>query len=256
MIEQLVPPSVRTRVAYGDELDRAPLHPEEAPAIAKAVPKRQAEYAAGRACARAALADLCGATGPILRDAERGAPVWPDGVVGSITHCDGYRAAAVAHTADVLTLGIDAEPHGPLPEGVLDVIVSTEEERAALAALSGRAPHVHWDRLLFSAKETVYKAWYPYHRRMLGFTEAELLFTHDDPGGDPGDPVAEPGPAAPGTAQRGTYTARLLIPGPLLAEGTGPDVFTGRWIAHDGLVVTAIAVPRDSRPPQDREPAR
>lgn len=230
MIEHLVPESVRSRAAYGDELDDAPLFPEEAAHVAKAVAKRRAEYAAGRACARAALAALGSEPGPIPRDAERGAPVWPEGVVGSITHCEGYRAAAVAHATDILTLGIDAEPHGPLPDGVLDVIVATPLERSRLAGLTEQDPKTHWDRLLFSAKETVYKAWYPFHRRMLGFKEAELLFARD-----------------PGATDRGTYTARLLIPGPLLAEGTGPDIFSGRWIVRDGFVVTAIVVPNEQR---------
>ncbi|MBM9507590.1 4'-phosphopantetheinyl transferase family protein [Actinacidiphila acididurans] len=230
MIEHLVPAEVRSRAAYGTELDDAPLFPEEAVHVAKAVAKRRAEYAAGRACARAALAALGTEPGPILRDPQRGAPQWPAGVVGSITHCDGYRAAAVARATDILTLGIDAEPHGPLPEGVLDLVLSTPAERAALDDLTAVAPALHWGRLLFSAKETVYKAWYPYHRRMLGFKEAELLFARD-----------------PGAADRGTYTARLLIPGPLLAEGTGPDVFSGRWIVRDGLVVTAIVVPNEDR---------
>ncbi|BBB01597.1 putative phosphopantetheinyl transferase [Actinacidiphila reveromycinica] len=233
MIEHLVPASVRTRAAYGDELDRVPLHPEEEPGVARAVPKRRAEHAAGRACAREALAGLGVPAGPIPRDdADRGAPVWPEGVVGSITHCDGYRAAAVARATDVLALGIDAEPDGPLPEGVLDVIHSTSEERAALAELTGKKPEIHWDRLLFSAKETVYKAWYPYHHRMLGFEEAELLLAED--------PVLS-GPT------RGTFTARLLVPGPLLADGVGPEVFTGRWIAHAGIVATVIAI---EAPPQ------
>jgi hypothetical protein len=61
---------------------------------------------------------------------------------------------------------------------------------------------------------------------MLDFTEAELLLAADA-----------------GAADRGSYTARLLIPGPLLAEGVGPDVFSGRWIVRDGLVATAIVVP-------------
>jgi 4'-phosphopantetheinyl transferase EntD len=230
VIEHLVPAAVRSRAAYGDELDHAPLFPEEVEAVARAVAKRRAEYAAGRACARAALTALGAEPGPIPRDGERGAPIWPDGVVGSITHCDGYRAAAVAHATDILTLGIDAEPHGPLPEGVFDIIVATPAERSVLADLTGRVPHIHWDRLLFSAKETVYKAWYPFHRRMLGFKEAEILFAPD--------------PHAP---DRGTYTARLLIPGPLLAEGTGPDIFSGRWIARGGFVVTAIVVPNEQR---------
>ncbi|WP_093711612.1 4'-phosphopantetheinyl transferase family protein [Actinacidiphila alni] len=233
MIEDVVPAAVRTRAAYGAELDGAPLFPEEAAAVAKAVARRRAEYAAGRACARAALAALGHEPGPIPRDPDRGAPVWPAGVVGSITHCDGYRAAAVARTTDVHTLGIDAEPHGPLPDGVLKVVTATGEETANLERLGKEAPEVHWDRLLFSAKETVYKAWYPFHRKMLGFEEAELLFTRD-----------------PGAEDRGGYTARLLIPGPLLAEGVGPDVFTGRWTVRDGFVVTAIVVPNEAAAPR------
>ncbi|SEG77271.1 4'-phosphopantetheinyl transferase EntD (siderophore biosynthesis) [Actinacidiphila yanglinensis] len=226
MIEHLVPAAVRTRAAYGDELDHVPLHPEEEPAVARAVAKRRAEHAAGRACAREALAALGRPTGAIPRDnTDRGAPVWPSGIVGSITHCDGYRAAAVARAEDVLALGIDAEPDGPLPEGVLDVIHSTPEERAALGKITAEVPRIHWDRLLFSAKETVYKAWYPYHHRMLDFGEAELLLAQD--------------PDAP---DRGSFTARVLVPGPLLAEGVGPDLFAGRWIARDGLLATVIAV--------------
>jgi 4'-phosphopantetheinyl transferase EntD len=233
VIELLVPPTVRTRAAYGAELDGAPLFPEEAAAVAKAVVRRRAEYAAGRACARAALAALGHEPGPIPRDPHRGAPVWPDGTVGSITHCDGYRAAAVARTADVHTIGIDAEPHEPLPDGVLKVVTSTDEEAAALAELTKEAPDIHWGRLLFSAKETVYKAWYPFHRKMLGFEEAELLFTRD--------------PDAP---DRGGYTARLLIPGPLLAEGIGASTFTGRWTTRNGLLATAIVVPKSPAAPE------
>ncbi|WP_405591786.1 4'-phosphopantetheinyl transferase [Streptomyces sp. NBC_01190] len=248
MIEELVPAQVVTRTVKGHALDNAPLHPEEAEAVAKAVPKRRAEYAAGRACARAALAVLGVPPGPIPREARRGAPVWPAGYVGSITHTDGYRAAAVARATDILTIGIDAEPHGPLPQGVLDVILATGAESDSLTALSARHPDIRWDRLLFSAKETVYKAWYPFHRRMLDFGEAELLFTRDpEPpaGRDAGAPDSGTHPHPPALA-RGTYTARLLIPGPLLAEGVGPDVFTGRWIARADYVATAIVVPNES----------
>ena len=56
---------------------------------------------------------------PIL-PGERGAPQWPAGYAGSITHCAGYRAAAVARTREMLTIGVDAEPHDVLPDGVLD----------------------------------------------------------------------------------------------------------------------------------------
>jgi 4'-phosphopantetheinyl transferase EntD len=271
VIEHLVPPAVRTRAAYGDELDHAPLDPVEAPAVAAAVAARRAEFAAGRACARQALAALGHGGVPVPRGdgiGGRGAPVWPQGVVGSITHCTGYRAAAVARVAEIATIGIDAEPHSPLPEGVLDAILATAAERRAVTDLARRVPQVSWDRLLFSAKETVYKAWYPYHHRMLAFEEAELFFTYDAPdpghGGTAGAGAGRrsPGPGAgrpyrgagvvpppgrgadgPGAVERGGYTARLLVPGPLLAPGAGPEVFTGRWMVRDGLLVTAITVP-------------
>jgi 4'-phosphopantetheinyl transferase EntD len=139
-------------------------------------------------------------------------PRWPDGVVGSMTHCDGYRAAAVARAADLAALGIDAEPHGPLPDGVLDA-VAREEELAMLDGLRRAAPGVHWDRLLFSAKESVYKAWFPVTGRWLGFEDASLAFDRG-----------------------GTFRARILV------DDSPFAAFEGRWATGGGLAVTAIAV--------------
>ncbi|WP_326640401.1 4'-phosphopantetheinyl transferase superfamily protein [Streptosporangium sp. NBC_01755] len=211
MIEKILPPWVASAESF-DDPPGVTLFPEEEAVIARAVDKRRREFTTARHCARQALARIGLPPTPIL-PGERGAPGWPGGVVGAITHCVGYRAAAVSR--DALTVGIDAEPHEPLPEGVLDA-VSLDEERAAIARLDRG---VHWDRLLFSAKESVYKAWFPLARRWLGFEEAHLVF---DPSG--------------------TFTARLLVPGPLVAgrELTG---FTGRWLVADGLAVTSIAVP-------------
>jgi 4'-phosphopantetheinyl transferase EntD len=196
----------------------ATLFPEEEAAMARAVPRRRGEFAAGRACARAALAQLGLPAAPIL-PGPRGAPQWPPGVVGTITHCDGYRASAVAHARDVLTLGLDAEPDGPLPGGVLEA-VSLAEERDRLPGLAAAAPHVPWDRLLFCAKEAVYKAWFPLAGRWLGFEEAAITFAPD----------------------AGTFTARLLVPGPAVG-GRPLDGFSGRWLARGGLLLAAIAVP-------------
>jgi 4'-phosphopantetheinyl transferase EntD len=143
--------------------------------------------------------------------------------VGSITHCDGYRAAAVARQRAVTSIGIDAEPDQPLPDGVL-AVVSLPEERALLERLpAGRAC---WDRLLFSAKESIFKTWYPLARRELDFTEATLDV----------DPV------------EGTFTARLLVDPVRLPDGRALDGFSGRWLARDGLVVTAIALPTIEEP--------
>ncbi|WP_242909906.1 4'-phosphopantetheinyl transferase family protein [Actinomadura terrae] len=212
MIERIVPPGVAASTAYHDP-PGAVLFPEEEPEVARAVDKRRREFTTVRWCARRALAELGFAPAPIPRG-EKGAPRWPDGVVGSMTHCDGYRAAAVARAGDVRALGIDAEPHGPLPEGVLDVI-SREEEVPLLDELRRASPDVHWDRLLFCAKEAVYKAWFPVARRWLGFEDASLVLALD-----------------------GTFTAAILAPDPPFAG------FAGRWAVADGLVAAAITVPR------------
>ncbi|AUY48407.1 4'-phosphopantetheinyl transferase superfamily protein [Streptomyces sp. CB01881] len=220
MIEELVPPPATTAHAFTDhEAAVTALYPQEAAAVAQAVPKRRREYATVRMCARRALNGLGVPPAPLVAG-RRGAPRWPTGVVGSMTHCPGYRAAVVGRSGDFLGLGADAEPNEPLPDDLLD-FVSLPGERARLRELAAAAPEVCWDRLLFSAKEAVFKTWYPLAERELDFSEAELDF----------DPEA------------GTFSARLLVPG-VSAGGLRIEGFSGRWLCRDGLVVTAIAVER------------
>lgn len=209
MIRDILPATVAAAEAFEDPPD-VRLFPEEEALIERAVDKRRREFGTARTCARRALADLGRPPAPITRG-ENGAPVWPDGVVGSITHCAGYRGAAVAEAREVAALGIDAEPHDKLPDGVLNVIARPEE----LTGLRSMNGDLCWDRLLFSAKEAVYKAWFPLARNWLGFEDASLTFGED-----------------------GTFTARILIPGPVTE-------FSGRWTVTNGLVATAIAVPAE-----------
>ena len=216
MIEEILPAAAASAETFTDP-PHAALLPQEAAIVERASDKRRREFTAGRECARIALGKLGVAPAPILIG-ERGAPRWPQGIVGSITHCDGYRAAAVAYADDVAAIGLDAEPADPLPRGVLDVI-SLPAERARLAALAGEWPAVCWDRLLFSAKESVYKAWFPLTGRWLGFEDADVTIT----------------PA-------GTFTARLLAE----PQPSGAASFAGRWLASGGLILTAIAVPRSA----------
>ena len=75
------------------------------------------------------------------------------------------RACAVARVDDIATIGLDAETHDKLPDGVLDVF-ALEIEQARLVQLAEAVPGVCWDRMLFSAKESVYKGWFPLYRRM------------------------------------------------------------------------------------------
>lgn len=213
MIEQLLPGELAWDEAFTDP-PGAWLFDEEAAVIAKAVDKRRREFTTVRHCARNALAKIGAPAVPLL-PGERGAPGWPEGVAGSMTHCAGYRAAVVGPLERVLTVGVDAEPHDALPGGVLDA-VSLPPERARIAELSTADSSIHWDRILFSAKESVYKAWFPIAREWLGFEDAELTLARD-----------------------GTFHARLLKQGPEV-EGGPLSEFTGRWLATDGLIITAI----------------
>jgi 4'-phosphopantetheinyl transferase EntD len=133
---------------------------------------RRAEFAAGRTFARRALAALGFTQQPIGSGPGR-EPLWPRGIVGSITHCDGYCAAAVARSEGDRWLGIDAEPGRPLPEGLIYQIASKHElENAARLSESIR----NWDRLLFSAKESIYKVWYPIRKTWLDFKDISIAF--------------------------------------------------------------------------------
>ncbi|MCA6094699.1 4'-phosphopantetheinyl transferase superfamily protein [Streptomyces sp. SCA3-4] len=224
MIGTLLPAPVESSEAFDDLAGRAgafALFPEEEALIARAVAKRRNEFTTVRACARTALGRLGIAPAPIV-PGQRGAPQWPSGVVGSMTHCAGYRAAAVARSSEVTAIGLDAEPNAPLPEGGVRDLVTRPEEHGWLARLQAERPEVSWDRLVFSAKESVYKAWFPLTRLWLDFQDAVIEVD----------------------AGQRTFSARILTPEPLrTATGGRLSGFEGRWAVADGLIVTAIAVP-------------
>ncbi len=203
---------------YADPPDLAPL-PEEAPLIARSVAKRRNEFITVRHCARLALQELGQPPVPILKG-EKGEPRWPDGIVGSLTHTQGFRGAVVARQAAVRSVGIDAEPHDVLPDGILDA-VTIAAERAEMTTL----PHgLHWDRILFCAKEATYKAWFPLTRRWLGFEDAHIVFDTDPPG-----------------ETAGQFVAKILIDGATLS-GPALTALRGRWSVQRGLVLTAIVL--------------
>ncbi|MEB3068970.1 4'-phosphopantetheinyl transferase PptT [[Mycobacterium] vasticus] len=197
---------------YDDPPGLAPL-PEEEPLVARSVAKRRNEFVTARYCARLALEQIGQPPVPILKG-EKGEPCWPDGVVGSLTHCAGFRGAVVGRSAQVRSVGIDAEPHDTLPDGVLNAI-SLPAERSELAALGDVQ---HWDRILFCAKEATYKAWFPLTRRWLGFEDAHITF---DPGG--------------------RFVSRILID-PAALSGPPLSELHGRWSVTGGLVLTAIVL--------------
>lgn len=217
LLAAVVPGAVASAERYDDPPEATPL-PEEEPLIARSVAKRRHEFVTVRYCARQALGQLGLPPVPILKG-DKGEPCWPDGVVGSLTHCEGFRGAAVARRAEVRSIGIDAEPHDVLPSGVLDA-VSLPVERSELAALPGE---LHWDRILFCAKEATYKAWFPLTHRWLGFEDAHITFAVDADG------------------QTGTFVSRILID-PAAEHGPPLHELAGRWSVRDGLALTAIVL--------------
>lgn len=132
MIEKILPHAVACSEAF-DDLPDAVLFPEEEVVISRVVDKRRREFRTVRLCARRALREL-GLPSVAVLPGEHREPLWPPGVVGSMTHCTGCRAAAVAHSRDLVTVGIDAEPHEPLPPDVTDAI-ALDEELVRLAKL-------------------------------------------------------------------------------------------------------------------------
>jgi 4'-phosphopantetheinyl transferase EntD len=192
------------------------MFPSEAACVSGADAGRRREFATVRRCARDALRRLGAIGGPILPDSDR-VPRWPRGVVGSMTHCEGYRAAAVARSHELAGIGIDAEPHDAVPDEALELILRDEEE-ATLRTLADAEPALHWDRIAFCSKEAVFKAWFPLTRRWLDFADVSITLDPD-----------------------GTFAARLRAPASY--RNRAPEAFAGRWVVDGGLVVAATSIP-------------
>jgi 4'-phosphopantetheinyl transferase EntD len=143
--------------------DEAHLLPEEAHSIPARQPAMRRASGAARWIAHGLLAELGVSDAAILR-APTGAPVWPDGITGSLAHDDDMAVAAVAPIGHISALGIDVEPAQPLPDDIF-ALVATPADRIDVADL-----HLA-GRILFAAKEAVYKASYPLDREVLGYED-------------------------------------------------------------------------------------
>jgi 4'-phosphopantetheinyl transferase EntD len=212
MITAMLPHGIKAAEATDDSSSTYLFAAEEA-ALGRAADGRRREFKTGRSCARRALVELGYPAAAILPGPNR-EPLWPEGVVGSITHCRGYRAAAVAARDAFVSIGIDAEPHEELPSGILDRVALPEE----LAALETHQSSMHWDRILFSAKESIYKAWFPLTRQWLGFEDAAVFF----------DPIGA------------TFQARLFKHASV--GGVRLDTVDGRFRVLNGLVLTFVGI--------------
>lgn len=163
-LRAVLPPGV----ALGSADPTAPetgLWSGESAAMARAIPARRREFAAGRRAARDAMEALDLPGSVILPGPDR-APLWPDGIIGSISHGGGTCFALIAQRGAITGLGIDLEPAEALPADMVET-VCTGPERAAIK------DHDLMGRATFCAKEAAYKAQYPLSRQMLEFHDLE-----------------------------------------------------------------------------------
>jgi enterobactin synthetase component D len=187
----------------------------------RAVDKRRAEFLAGRFAAAGALRAL-GRAGPVLPDGG-GAPIWPTGVVGAITHSAHLAAAAVCEHPACLGLGMDVELtlQSERADGLLSH-VGTEQEMAELARIPDTNRGFAF-ALMFSAKESLYKCLHPRCKVFFGFLAAR---------------VSE----ARGTRERGQLRLELL-------ETLSPEFFAGaqfavQYVASPARVATLTLLTR------------
>lgn len=203
-------------VARDPQVLPAETDPAEAAAVCRAVPHRVAEFHAGRAAVRAAMLRLGEPPTPVLMGADR-APLWPDALVGSISHSAEACVAVVGHRRDWSSIGVDIEEATPLdPLLVAEICTKTEQRWLASQPADVRGVMA---KLVFSAKEAAYKAQYPITGRLFGFHTLEVTI-------DPAEArfealfLSDEGPFSKGSVVSGRYAhaAGVLVTGVALRQ--------------------------------------
>ncbi|MEG3162878.1 4'-phosphopantetheinyl transferase superfamily protein [Sphingomonas sp. LB2R24] len=210
------PPGVGVATLVPEGCNR-PLFLEEKALIVGTAEIRRHHFTAGRTCAREALRQIGGPAVPLLRSAN-GAPIWPSGYVGSITHSQGICCAVAASALEVEAVGIDAELLTTLD---LDVVrmICRPNEMENIAALSDPNDGL-WPLLTFSAKEAFYKCFSSITDHFLEFRDVSVRFCTLEPG------------------KRGTFS--ITIEAPAVPNfGLAQRVF-GSWCRTESYVFTAV----------------
>lgn len=191
------------------------IYPQEQVLAPTAVAGRRQEFKAGRLCAHRALA-LLGMGGRPVPVGYGGAPLWPAGVTGSISHCTGYCAAAVAYKSRWRGIGFDIEAVSSVDPSLWQYICTPEELRQLQALPEAQRQPIA--AVIFSAKESVYKCHYPLAGQWLDFSDVIVRVD----------------------LRQGRWTARIAT-----AEGSSSaKLLQGRYAIHDGYVFTTMVLRR------------
>ncbi|HET7086999.1 MAG TPA: 4'-phosphopantetheinyl transferase superfamily protein [Rhizomicrobium sp.] len=205
------------------EMYRAQLWSDEKSYVQRSVEERQRQFAAGRCAARSALSHFGVKPQPLIMNSD-GAPVWPSGFVGSISHCARVCAAVVGPSKCHIGMGIDVEELDSFaPE--IERWICTATERSHFSQL----PKAEWWKIAFSAKEAFYKSYYPIRKLFLDFCDVVIYFEHNEP------------------VNEGTFKIEIDVD---RAEPLADNIACfGKWIVTEGLVFTAVTIqPRRNAP--------
>jgi 4'-phosphopantetheinyl transferase EntD len=190
-----------------------PLFDAEAASLGRAIDARRAEFAAGRSAAREAMAMLGVSPRAVLMGTDR-APVWPVGLVGSISHSAGLAIAVCAPRLRFGGLGLDIEPDTPLDSDLIErVCLPPERDWIAQRSDPGL-----WAKRVFSAKEAAYKCQYSQSGALFDFETLSL----DPPGEDM------------------MLKARFTRPVPPFEQGR---CLVGRMVPTAGLILSGFSLP-------------
>ena len=136
-------------------------------------PKRKAEFIMGRTVAHLALKKFKLENIPILRNLETREPCWPKSIFGSITHSGNLAAAAAGLTDDILGVGIDLEDLSRKIDLKISRHICVDDELKCLEKLSPEQANLNL-RIIFSAKESIFKCFFPISRKYLHFKDANV----------------------------------------------------------------------------------
>lgn len=244
-LRQLLPHAIHVAEAVKDVEPKENMNPFaaiESAGLQQAAEQRRLEFLTTRCCAHAALEATGVPPEPLLRGSH-GQPLWSSGVIGSLTHfatnedhASVYRGAAVTTLDEFALLGIDAEPRSPLPKGTSEAIVTDAEQRAA-AGLFHPAPGLPVSRLVFSIKESFYKARFPVAASWLDFLDVQVDFDRPE-FCDPASDSAQSEPISAELDVSGTCSIRMI--NRTRGHRSLPDTLEGRYLVSGHRILTAV----------------
>lgn len=203
MLAAFFPPPLHFKVAE-PWMWETPVSPREEALVERAVDKRKREFRAGRNAAHA-LFDQLGIAHPDLLKGTQREPAWPQGWVGSISHTQGMCAVLLASTGDASGVGLDVEQATPLNPELRDMICRPEE-RVQIDALRQRlGAGLALEKLVFSAKESIHKVYFPLNYHTLDFLDARIVLDWDARSFEATIVNPEPSPRTPINRLHGTF---------------------------------------------------